>query len=175
MGVVVVATVLLRWEGRRWWCACGQWAPWIGDARGPHTSQHLFDPYSFTHVQHGLLLWGLLAVLAPRLALGWRFVLAVLIECAWEVFENTDFVIDRYRAATVALGYQGDSIANSLGDIFSSAIGFWLARSLGWGRSLVVFLLIELLMLVCLRDSLVLNVVMLVYPIEAIRTWQMGG
>src|SRR5436190_2226666 len=104
LAVVVVAAVELHLQGRPWWCACGQWFPWTSDTRGPHNSQHFLDPYSFTHVLHGLLLYGLLAVILPRLALRWRFAVSVCIESVWEVIENTDFVIRRYRAMTAAQG-----------------------------------------------------------------------
>ncbi len=124
---------------------------------------------------HGLILWGILAVAVPRLRLGGRFVLAVGAECAWEIFENSAFIIDRYRAATAAQGYQGDTVANSMGDILSGAVGFWLASRLGWWKSLALFLAIEVLLLVWIRDSLVLNVVMLIRPLRSVRAWQTGG
>jgi hypothetical protein len=173
---VLTATVLqLRHQGRRWWCAYGDWSPWSSDAWGPHNSQHFLDPYSFTHVLHGLILCGLLAVVLPRLAPRWRFVLAVGIESLWEIFENSAFVIARYRAATASLGYEGDSVANSLGDILSCAVGFWVASRLGFKKSLVLFLVIELVLLVWIRDSFLLNVIMLIHPVEAIRAWQTAG
>src|SRR5947209_7050197 len=103
----------LRRQGRRWWCACGQPNLWSGDAWGPHNSQHLFDPYSLTHVQHGLIFCGLLAWAWPRMSLAWRLFVAVLVEASWEVVENSQFVIERYRSATAAQGYQGDTVANS--------------------------------------------------------------
>jgi hypothetical protein len=104
----------------------------------------------------------------------WRLVLAVAIEAAWEVIENTNFVIERYREATAALGYQGDSVVNSLGDILACILGLFLARKLGFRRSLAVFVLVEVALLIWIRDSLVLEVLMLIYPIDAIKAWQMG-
>lgn len=175
LAVVFAAAVLLHWQGRRWWCACGRWFLWSSDAWGPHNSQHLLDPYSLTHVLHGVILFGLLTFITPQLEFRWRFMLAVCIECAWEVIENSSFVISRYRAATAAQGYEGDSIANSLGDILSCAIGFYLASRLGWWKSLALFCLIELLLLFWIRDSLVLNVVMLIFPLKMIRGWQTEG
>lgn len=170
---VVVATIAqLRAQGRRWWCACGQWSVLSGDAWGSHNSQHVFDPYSLTHLLHGVLFCGIAALALPRLALRWRLVLGVGVECAWEIFENSAFVIARYRAATAARGYEGDSIANSVGDILSCVLGFWLASRLGPWKSLALFLAVELLLLAWIRDSLLLNTVMLLYPLDAVRAWQ---
>lgn len=175
IATVLAATVLaLRWQGRLWWCAIGDLSPWAGDIGNRHTSQHLLDPYTFTHVLHGFILCGLLALILPRLATRWRFVLAIMIEAAWEVFENTSYVINRYREATAAIGYQGDSVFNSLGDILACAGGFALAMRLGFRRTVALFLLTELGLLFWIRDSLLLNIILLIHPIEMIKTWQMG-
>jgi hypothetical protein len=166
IAAVLTFTVFqLHYQGRSWWCACGQPNLWTVDTRGPHNSQHLFDPYSFTHVLHGLVLCGLMAWAWPRLPVPWRLCLAVTVEALWEVVENTDFVIQRYRTATLALGYEGDTIANSLGDILSFVIGFVLARRLGFWGSLALFLVTEAVLLVWIRDSLLLNIVMLIHPV----------
>jgi hypothetical protein len=175
IALILATAVQLRVQGQPWWCACGQWFLITVDAWGSHNSQHLLDPYSLTHLLHGVLFCGLLSLAAPRLSLAWRFALAVAIECAWEVFENSSFVINRYRTATAALGYQGDSVANSLGDILSCAFGFWLAGRLGWWKSLVLFLAIEIVLLLWIRDCLVLNIVMLVFPLKGVRAWQTEG
>jgi hypothetical protein len=172
--VLPVAVALLRSQGRLWRCACGQIYLWTGDVWSSDNSQHWLDPYSFTHLLHGLVFFWLLAWAAPRLSLLWRFWLALAIEALWEVVENSAFVIQRYREATAALGYQGDTIVNSLGDILVCGLGFWLAHSLGWRRSLALFVMVELVLLLWIRDSLILNVIMLLYPIEAIKTWQIG-
>jgi Protein of unknown function (DUF2585) len=177
---VAIALVLglhvfaLRHEGRRWWCACGQAAIWSGDVNSPHNSQHVFDPYSFTHVLHGFVFCGLLAWMLPRVAVPWRFAMAVTAEAAWEVFENSAFVIDRYRVATASLGYQGDTVANSLGDILSCAVGFAIARRIGVRWSVALFFATEVLLLVWIRDNLFLNVLMLIYPVQAVKAWQLG-
>ena len=172
---VLAATVFeLRRQGRLWWCASGDLSPWASDIGNRHTSQHLFDPYTFTHVLHGFIICGLLALILPRLAVSWRLVLAVMIEAAWEVFENTNYVINRYRDATAAIGYEGDSVFNSLGDILACAVGFALALKLGFRRTLAVFLFTELVLLLWIRDSLLLNIILLIHPIEAIKNWQMG-
>jgi hypothetical protein len=168
------AAIQLHNQGRLWWCTCGHFLVWNGDAWGSETSQHLFDPYTFTHIAHGLAFCGLLLLTVPRLRLAWRFWLAVLIESAWEVLENTNFVIQRYREATAALGYMGDSVINSLGDVVACGLGFWLAHKLGWRRSIITFVVIEIVLLISIRDSLILNIIMLLYPSEALRTWQAG-
>ena len=171
-GIFAVQTGVLRLEGRRWWCACGGLNPWSGDTHSMHNSQHVFDPYSFCHVSHGLLFCGLFAWLLPSFAAGWRLVAAIGLEVLWEMVENSSFVIDRYRAATVSLDYYGDTVANSLGDVLSCVIGFVLARYLGFWRSIALLCLLELLLLFWIRDNLTLNVIMLIHPIDAIRAWQ---
>jgi hypothetical protein len=138
-----------------------------------HNSQHFADPYSFTHVLHGVLLCGVLALVVRRLSWAWRFFLAVLLEAGWEMFENTEFVIQRYREATLALGYMGDSILNSLGDVVFCGMGFMIARHLGFWRSVVFCVLTECVLLFWIRDNLALNVIMLLWPIDAIKEWQM--
>jgi hypothetical protein len=109
------------------------------------------------------------------MSLWWRFVAATAVEVAWEVMENSPFIIDRYRAATIAVGYEGDSIINSLGDVLSFATGFFLAERLGLWKSVLVFLVVEVAMLAMIRDNLALNVLMLLWPIDAIRHWQAAG
>jgi hypothetical protein len=172
--VSILQVLQLRYQGRVWWCSCGHWWPWAGDVWTLHNSQHIADPYSFTHVLHGVVLCGVLAWVGARLPWVWRLVIAVAIEAAWEVFENTEFVIQRYREATLALGYTGDSIANSIGDVAFCIIGFIIAQYLGFRRSVLLFLLIDCALLLWIHDSLVLNIIMLIYPIDAIKTWQMG-
>lgn len=172
--VMLACTVcLLRFEGRIWWCALGDLSPWCADASGPHNSQHVFDPYCVTHMLHGLVFWGGLSLLPMTVSTRWRVVAGLSLEALWEVLENSAWVIDRYRTATAAVGYTGDSVLNSLGDIVACGVGLAIAQRLGWRWSAVLFAVAELLVLVWIRDSLTLNVVMLVYPIEAIRHWQM--
>jgi hypothetical protein len=171
--VALLAVVMLRLEGRLWMCACGQLKFWIGDTCSSSNSQQLFDPYSFTHVLHGFLFFWLVLLLFKRLGPSWQVVVALLLEAAWEVFENTPFVINRYRTETAALGYQGDTVVNSMGDLACAMVGFLLARWLGWWRSLIVFLLLELVLIFWIRDSLLLEILMLITPVEALKTWQM--
>jgi hypothetical protein len=171
---IAVTIVLLRVQGRLWICECGQVRLWVSEAQGANTSQHLFDPYSFTHVLHGFLFFWLIAWLLPRLRGGWQLWLAIAVEAAWEVVENSEFIIRRYREATAARGYFGDTIVNSLGDILACGLGFLLARYLGVRRSVLVFLIVEVLLVIWIRDSLLLNILMLLFPIEAIKRWQAG-
>jgi hypothetical protein len=173
--MLVATTVALRSEGRRWWCECGHPWPWITDVWSSHCSQHLLDPYSLTHVSHGLIFWTVLALMARRVPVPWRLCIAVALASAWEVVENSSFIIDRYREETMSQDYLGDSVANSLGDILSCVAGFFAARWLGWRWTVALFLTTELALLGLIRDNLTLNVIMLVWPIKAIKAWQSVG
>ncbi len=174
LAILAVAVYMLYRQGRLWICECGQIYLWAGDIWSSDNSQHLFDPYAFTHLLHGVVFFWLLAWLLPRVPLAWRLCLAIAIESLWEVVENSAFIIDRYRESTAALGYNGDSIVNSLGDIFICGVGFILAFYLGFKRSLFLFIVVEVVLLFWIKDSLILNVIMLIYPIEAIKNWQVG-
>jgi hypothetical protein len=171
---LLVTITVLQSFGQTWWCKFNDRSPWISSASSEHTSQHLFDPYSFTHIAHGFFFFSLFACVAPGINMASRFLMAVGLECVWEVAENTPFVINRYRTATAALGYEGDSIANSLADIVSCGGGFLFALLFGWRITLLTFAVFEAALLVTIRDSLLLNVIMLCYPIDAIRQWQLG-
>jgi len=171
-----VTAVGLWLEGQRWWCAEGDAALWISDIWSAHNSQHLGDPYSLSHFNHGLIL--ALLFMLPRLRnvpAGWQWFTGAAVEAAWELIENTDFVINRYRDVTLALGYTGDTIANSLFDVLFYVAGFAVARALGWKASLAIIVAIELVMLAWIRDNLTLNTLMLLCPVDAIKAWQMGG
>jgi len=171
--VLLLVVVLLRAEGRMFICTCGHFAIWTSDTCSSNTSQQLLDPYSFTHVLHGFLFFWLIALLFRRMNSSWQICLALLLEGAWELFENTRFVIDKYRTETAALGYTGDTIVNSLGDLMCALVGFTIARQLGLRRSLIVFVVVEVVLIVWIRDSLLLQILMLVRPVEAIKLWQM--
>ncbi len=172
--VLLIAIFALRYQGRLWICACGHVDLWAGNTKSSDNSQHLFDPYSFTHVLHGVILFWLIAWFAPRLSWAWQLWLAVAAEAVWEVVENSDFIIQMYREEAGALGYFGDTIVNSLGDIAMCGLGFVLPRYLGFGRSLALFVTVEVVLLFWIRDSLVLNILMLIYPVEWIKQWQAG-
>ena len=164
---------LLLWaEGRMLLCSCGEFRFWVGDTCSSSNSQQLFDPYSFTHILHGIVLFWVVALLWRKRPLT-QLTLALALEAAWEVFENTSFVINRYRAETAALGYTGDTIVNSLGDLTCALVGFLVARKLGLRWSLVAFVLVEIVLLVWIKDSLLLQLLMLIHPVESIKLWQM--
>jgi len=176
-GVALVgATAAIEWwMGRLPLGPDGRIALWESNIWSAAMSQRIADPYSFSHVLHGLVFYAGLRLAAPTLPLGHRALAAVALEAGWEVLENSPLIINRYREATIALGYEGDSILNSASDILMMAGGFWLAARLKVSWSIAVFLALELGMLVTLRDNLTLNVIMLVSPIDAIRDWQMAG
>jgi hypothetical protein len=174
--VVCMATVIiLHLMGQPLWCKCGGLSLWSWDIWSSHNSQHLIDPYSFTHVLHGVVLCGLLYWLPRRVSEPSRFLTAVILEAGWEILENSPTIIERYRAATISKDYFGDSIINSAGDLIACIIGYLLARRLGFRRSMAFFLLSELILLITIRDCLILNVLMLAYPSEAIKNWQSKG
>jgi len=163
----------LHYQGRSWWCSCGRAFLWTSDAWSSLTSQTFLDPYSLTHILHGLMFCGLLTLLVRGLPTSWGLTMAIAIEAIWELIENTDKVIQHYRAATAALGYQGDTVVNSLGDILCCVLGFMIARRLGLRRSVLAFVVTEIVLLLWIRDSLLLEILMLVHPIGALKAWQM--
>jgi hypothetical protein len=171
--VAAFASVLLA-MGRLPVCKCGI-GLWEGSAWSSATSQHLADPYSFSHVLHGILFFGVLTLLWKRSTVKQRLFVALLLEMAWEVLENSPLIIERYRAATASLDYEGDSVLNSLGDLLCCMGGFWLAWKLPLKWTIATVIAIELIMLALIRDNLTLNIVMLIHPIEAIREWQIAG
>lgn len=171
--IALFAAIEIAW-GRPPFCPCGHIALWAGDPNSPENSQQLSDWYSLSHIIHGFLFYGLLwSVLPGRLRL-WALPVAVLIEGGWELLENSPIIIDRYRAATIAVGYSGDSILNSMSDIVMMSIGFAIARRLPVWATVALAIFFELLALAVIRDNLTLNVLMLVHPIDAIRVWQGG-
>lgn len=176
VGITLTAAlmaVLLWLQGRLLLCACGEFKIWIGDTCSSNNSQQLSDPYSFTHILHGFLLFWVVVLLFRKLAPAWQLTIALALEAAWEVFENTPFVIDRYRAETAALGYTGDTIVNSFGDLACALVGFLIARKLGIKWSLLVFLLVEIVLVIWIKDGLLLQILMLIFPVESIKLWQM--
>jgi hypothetical protein len=174
IGVLATMALVNRAQGRLWICSCGNIRVWVQDPNSAENSQQLFDPYTFTHIIHGFLMMGIVQLLLPWLSQSWKLVLALSAEAVWEMIENSTFIIQRYRSETVSLGYTGDTILNSFGDIFACAVGALLARRLGVMKTAVVTVAIELVLLITIRDNLLLNILMLFYPSDAIRHWQLG-
>jgi Protein of unknown function (DUF2585) len=173
--LVAAAAAILLAMGRPPICTCGTVALWEPSALSSRTSQMLADWYSPSHLVHGFLFYAALWLVARHWPVERRFLVALLVEAAWEVIENTPMVIDRYREATTAIGYTCDSVINSLSDIAMMALGFLAARRLPLWASIVVVLVLELVPLFVIRDNLTLNVWMLLAPNDAIRAWQGGG
>ena len=171
--LVPLTALALRALGRLWMCECGVFRVWVGETCSSENSQQLFDPYSLTHILHGFLLLWLVSLIFKKLSPAWQLSLASILEAVWEVFENTNFVINRYREQTAALGYTGDTVVNSLGDLFCAIAGVLIARKLGFFRSLIVFLVFEVVLLIWIRDSLLLQILMLIFPVNALKAWQM--
>ena len=171
---MLLATVaILLAMGRPPICACGEIDLW--GSVGPKQSQMLADWYSPSHLVHGFLFYGALHLVARHWTVERRFLLALFVEAAWEVIENTPAVIDRYRESTIALGYVGDSIVNNISDIAMMAVGFLAARRLPVWLSLAIVLALELIPLLVIRDNLFLNVWMLLAPNRAVIDWQSGA
>ncbi|MGI9395506.1 MAG: DUF2585 domain-containing protein [Boseongicola sp.] len=165
----------LLWIGRVPICECGYVKFWHGETMSSENSQHLSDWYTPSHILHGLIFYGVLWLLARRLDVGWRLAIATIVECAWEIVENSAAIIQRYREVTISLDYFGDSVVNSAADVVAMWVGFWLASRLPVRISVAIFFVFELLTLWVIRDGLTLNVIMLLYPLDAIRDWQAAG
>lgn len=159
--------------GQPLYCRCGSLNLWSVRVFSSHNSQHLLDPYSLTHVMHGVLLSAFLGVIPIARLQSWRFQVVMALESLWEVLENSPLIIHRYRTATVSLDYLGDSLGNSLGDLLSCCVGYMLLQLLGFRKSAAIFLASELLLVLTIRDSLLLNILMLAWPIDAVRQWQL--
>ena len=171
--LIAAATILLA-MGRNPICTCGTVELWVGQRDSPKTSQMLADWYSLSHIVHGLLFYAALWLVARRWPVEWRFLVALLVESAWEVTENTPFVIDRYRETTAALGYTGDSVINSLSDILMMCVGFLAARKLPVWVAVALLIALEVVPLFVIRDNLALNVWNLLAPNPAVAAWQAG-
>ena len=173
-GVLMIAVLAMRLQGRLWMCACGYVVPWCGDINSSGSSQHLFDPYTFTHVIHGFLFIGFVQFLWPKVRTSWKVAGAMALEALWEVIENSTYIIERYRSQTISLGYTGDTIVNSFGDLVGCAVGILVALRLGVAKTVALAIAIEVVLLITVRDNLLLNIIMLLYPSDAIRVWQSG-
>ena len=172
--ILLLTAAILLGMGRSAICPCGEVHLWWGAVQSDQNSQQLTDWYSFSHVIHGFLFYGAGWLLLGRVPWRARLVTAVLVEAGWEIIENSPIIIDRYRAVTMALGYTGDSVLNSLSDIACMMLGFALARRLPVRATVALAIGFELLTLWTIRDNLTLNVLMLAHPVAAIRVWQGG-
>jgi len=168
-------TAILALMGRVWWCQSGDWWPWSWDVWSRHNSQHFVDPYTLSHIEHGIGLYLVLLLVAPRRTTFFRAITVAIVELTWEVVENTNWMIERYREVTISLDYYGDSILNSVSDYGACLGGVVLASRLPVWASCLLFAGLELASVIWIRDSLLLNILMLACPVEAIRQWQMIG
>ena len=174
-GIAILMAMTLLWLGRTPICTCGYVKLWHGQVMSLENSQHLLDWYTPSHILHGLAFYFGLRYLAPRLSVGWRLVIASVIEAGWEVVENTSWIIDRYRGETAALDYFGDSIINSSADFAAMVVGFLIAMRAPVWVSVALFIAAEVIVGYIIRDGLMLNIIMLLWPLEAIKQWQLGG
>ena len=176
--IAIYAVFILFAMGRPPICECGVVRLWTGAVNSPENSQQLSDWYTFSHIIHGMifyagahLLWRYWRLFDGAPA-RWAFAIAVALEASWELLENSPLIIDRYRSVTANFGYAGDSIINSAADIVWMSLGFWIAARLPWKATVALAIAFELVTLAIIRDNLTLNVLMLIYPIDAIRVWQ---
>ena len=174
LGIILLTAAWLLWIGREPWCKCGYIKLWHGQVVSAENSQHISDWYTPSHIIHGFLFFGALWLVARKLSFGWRLAIATLVECAWEIVENSDAVIERYRSVTISLDYFGDSVLNTVCDVLAMVLGFWLASKLPLWATVALIVLFEGTTMWIIRDGLALNVLMLVWPLDSVAQWQAG-
>lgn len=174
LGIILLTAAWLLWIAREPICKCGYVKFWHGQVVSSENSQHISDWYTPSHIIHGFLFFGALWLVARRLSFGWRLAIATLVEAAWEIVENSDAVIERYRSVTISLDYYGDSVLNVVADISAMILGFWLASKLPVWATVALILLFEAATILIIRDGLALNVLMLLYPLDWVAEWQAG-
>jgi len=175
VALLSLTALIEGWLGRSPLGPDGKFGWWDGNIWSSENSQRVADAYSFSHIAHGILFFALLWLVARRLPVSYRFLIAVLLEAGWEVLENSPLIINRYREATIALGYVGDSVLNSCSDIAMMALGFWFASRMKTWVSVAAVLAMEVFCLLWVRDNLTLNIIMLIHPIDALKAWQSAG
>ncbi len=179
VAIIAGTALVLHGMGRIWICKCGTVKLWHGVVVSSENSQHLSDWYTPSHVIHGFVfyfgLWLLQRWTGWRMSFGAMLAAALLVECGWEIIENTNAVIEHYRSVTISLDYYGDSVINSVADILAMVAGFFLARLLPVAVTVAIAIFLELFVGFMIRDNLTLNVIMLLYPLESIKAWQSGA